>query len=509
MEKLQRFISAIHHERVVILLLISIIIVAGFIRFHNLGEHSLWIDEGYSINAAQQTIENSYPILDSGNTYTNQYLATYIIAGSMKLFGFDAYNPWSARLPSAIVGTLMILLVFLVTKRLFSNSWIALAAAIFVAFLPWEIAWSRQARGYMLLQFFLLLSFDQLLAYIRSQKITASLFAVLLMGIACLIHTMAIVFIPAFFFTLAVWLFLEKKKLNIITFIPFLFFLVGGLAFVLMGNHHLTIYNYLELYNGFILQHYLITSILALLGTIFILFNKKTFIIGTCFLSIFVFTYLIIALLGPTVQLRYLVAFVPFLAIMIAYGVFIIPNTLIRNLKKIKKLSRNIPVKKIIPYISYGTPILVIIIMISCGTFSLKTVSKLESDSPQPNFAAAYSYIATYKTNNDIIVSPYAHLSKIYLENPGMLLPISLTGKAKELKLTITRDKTDYYTNAPALVDNHAIFSLINTKHGYIVMDSMAQKRIPNIFEDLTNHPRVNRVFSHQENDAMVWVFKY
>lgn len=53
----------------IILILGIFIFWGGFLRLHNLGVQSLWIDEGYTINAAQGVLDHGYPILDSGLSY--------------------------------------------------------------------------------------------------------------------------------------------------------------------------------------------------------------------------------------------------------------------------------------------------------------------------------------------------------------------------------------------------------------------------------------------------------
>ena len=120
----------------------------GFLRLYDLGEQSLWIDEGYTINASQAIIDQGKPILGSGSSYNAHLLHTYTTAASMKLFGFEATNPWAARLPAAIFGILTILAAYLFTYRITKNKLTALAATFIIAFSYWEIAWSRQARGY-------------------------------------------------------------------------------------------------------------------------------------------------------------------------------------------------------------------------------------------------------------------------------------------------------------------------------------------------------------------------
>src|SRR5207244_660308 len=78
----------------------------------------------------------------------------FLIAGSFKLFGFTEF---SARLPFALIGSLIPLVVFLLTQ-LFTDNITGIAAALFATFSYFEITWSRQARGYVLIQLLILLT---------------------------------------------------------------------------------------------------------------------------------------------------------------------------------------------------------------------------------------------------------------------------------------------------------------------------------------------------------------
>jgi len=63
-------------------------------------------------------------------------------------------NAWTIRLPSAIVGTLTVLLVFLLTRTLTGSSEAALWAAAFTAFSPWHVVFSRWALQGIFVPFF-------------------------------------------------------------------------------------------------------------------------------------------------------------------------------------------------------------------------------------------------------------------------------------------------------------------------------------------------------------------
>lgn len=139
-----------------------LILVGGILRSYKLGEQSYWIDEGYTLNAVLSTLEKGYPLLDSGQVYGQNYLLNnYLITGAVKLGGF---NPITTRSIAILFGVGVIFLIYFLGKKFFNQS-IGLGAAILTTFSYWEIAWSRQARMYIELQFFFFLLYIYLIPY--------------------------------------------------------------------------------------------------------------------------------------------------------------------------------------------------------------------------------------------------------------------------------------------------------------------------------------------------------
>ena len=147
-------------KRKYIIIFLSLIILFGvFFRFYQLGNQSYWMDEGYTINAVISGAQNGYSggasILDSGGKYFCPLYCypTQIISQAI------GQNAIAYRLLSAIFGVIFILLAFFITKIIFKNNAAALLTAFFVSFSYWQIAWSRQARWYTMLEVFFWLAF--------------------------------------------------------------------------------------------------------------------------------------------------------------------------------------------------------------------------------------------------------------------------------------------------------------------------------------------------------------
>lgn len=118
----------------------------------------LWLEQfppGFSGDEVQQGY-SAYSILFSGKDEWGEFLPlnprgfgdfkppilTYLIIPSIRVFGF---NENAIRLPTAIFGTLTILVVYFLARTVTSNKEIGLWSAFFLSINPWHIQLSRTA----------------------------------------------------------------------------------------------------------------------------------------------------------------------------------------------------------------------------------------------------------------------------------------------------------------------------------------------------------------------------
>ena len=129
------------------LVIAAFVVVGGYDRLEALGSVSLWNDESQSTLYALSILQHGYPAIVSPHLINNwEPLYPYAEAVSIALLGKSnvAY-----RLPSALIGTALIPIAYLVAARL-RDRYVGIALAAMVAFSTEYIAWSRQARWYML-----------------------------------------------------------------------------------------------------------------------------------------------------------------------------------------------------------------------------------------------------------------------------------------------------------------------------------------------------------------------
>jgi len=161
------------------ILLITIILLAAFLRFYKLGTYpALNADEaaiGYNAYSLLETGKDehgiSWPLhFQSFNDFKpGAYF--YIVLPFVKFFGL---NEWSVRLPNAILGVATVYLVYLLVKELFGKKSLEIGklrleilTAAMLAVSPWHIHYSRGGWEVNTATFFITLG---LLLFLKSLK---------------------------------------------------------------------------------------------------------------------------------------------------------------------------------------------------------------------------------------------------------------------------------------------------------------------------------------------------
>lgn len=135
-----------------VLPVVLVLLVAGFLRFYQLGHESLWLDEGYSVSTMHRSVF-SIPLEASRGNQGPLYFV--ILNFWTTLFGTSEL---ALRMPSAIFGIISVLLTYRLGAALFDRR-TAIIAAFLSAVSLFQIFYSQEARPYSLLLLFSLLSF--------------------------------------------------------------------------------------------------------------------------------------------------------------------------------------------------------------------------------------------------------------------------------------------------------------------------------------------------------------
>ncbi|HRY31084.1 MAG TPA: glycosyltransferase family 39 protein [Candidatus Paceibacterota bacterium] len=490
-------------KKLLIGLFIGIFLAVGFsLRAYHLGSQSLWIDEGYTINASLAIEEHGYPLLGSGEFYNQGLGLGYLTAGFMGIFGFDQFSPWSARVPSVIFGVLTIIAGFLLARKLFPETAVPWITGVLLTFSTWEIAWSRQARGYVALQFFIILSLYFFQKWLESKSKKYLAYFVLLFLGAYLSHTIAPLFVPAYIVIFILYTILHpenrptRKQMATAGIIG----VILVIGYLWISEIDLIGYNYSKIYLDYLLKELWLFVFLSAIAVIAMIFDKKRFWPIIFLLSVILIPLTIIMEYGQVAQIRYLFPLFPFMIMLSAYPV----SLLIQQVGK--KIFRSFNGSRLT--INLFSVLLSVIIFGSHLTFATKTTYNLEWDSPQPNFKSAYSLIAKIKGQNDLIVSPYAMMTKIYLGGEGLWLPVSLTGRKDDLEILIV-DGKDYYTGAEMVANIEQLDEILTKQTGFVVLDGMACNRLIKGCDSIAKYPTVKQIYGSGTGLSGIGIFHF
>lgn len=206
----------------IIAILILITVLAGILRFIDIGEipGGLNVDEvaiGYDAYSIIKTGKDmngtvlpvTFPSL--GDYKAPLYI--YLTSLSVGLFGL---NEFAVRFMSAFFGTIAIVAIYFLTNAIFKNPKIALLSAFFLAISPWHIFYSRIVSESQVATCLVMVGIYALIK-LRSEKwIWGYIAAIFLIGSMYTYHSERL-FVPLFLLVWSFynrnWLFLHKKKL--------------------------------------------------------------------------------------------------------------------------------------------------------------------------------------------------------------------------------------------------------------------------------------------------------
>jgi uncharacterized membrane protein len=124
--------------------LAAILLLACALRLHDLGRQSLWTDEAFSFHGAVASVGDAFQFLLGDSVHPPLY---YFIQRLALVFGTTEF---ALRYPAAMYGLVSVAVVARL-GRIWVGRWAALMAALFVAFSPFAIWYSHEARMYSLL----------------------------------------------------------------------------------------------------------------------------------------------------------------------------------------------------------------------------------------------------------------------------------------------------------------------------------------------------------------------
>lgn len=172
------------------IVLVGILVLAGFLLLYNLYGIPLWRDEAATAGLAQSILKSGLPSVHDGKNFIlanpheyndallpvrEPWLPLYATAFSFGLFGKSVF---SARLPFALAGLFSVLLTYLLAKELFQSKDIARMSCFLTAINVVFLLHMRQSRYYGFLLLFSLWMLYSYSRFLNDKKFAREQFAV-------------------------------------------------------------------------------------------------------------------------------------------------------------------------------------------------------------------------------------------------------------------------------------------------------------------------------------------
>ena len=324
-------------------IILIFVIIFGFVyRINGLkANYSLWVDEASTTRFARGILETGVPKIALTGYKSGAYLTTYYLtAFSFFIFG---QNEFAARFPAVIFGTFLIWLVYYVGRRIFNRE-IGLGAALLTAFSYIQIAWSRQARSYPILEVFFLSTLYLFYLFSKTKKLIYGLLFGLFLLLTIWTHTLGLILIPIILFYLLTrktgFKFLSKTNFLILfgcllvvfiyfnEFWPKLKWLISEkLPLLLMGE------NFLSYYHSLFWRQYSLLTFLCFLGLISLWIKKEKEKFWFFLLSLGVYFLLASFFLHVPFE-KYILPIFPMFFLIAVYGLWQISSLFFKDKKR-------------------------------------------------------------------------------------------------------------------------------------------------------------------------------
>ncbi|HEY0907794.1 MAG TPA: glycosyltransferase family 39 protein [Candidatus Paceibacterota bacterium] len=477
--------------------LVALMLLGGLLRLWDLGEQSLWIDEGFTMNAALSVHEKGLPILESGEFYRNGILSVYMITFVEKVFGIDPFSPWPERLPAVVFGTGLIVAAYFFYREIFKDKVGALILSGAIAFSYWEIAWSRQARGYAMCSLFITVALTFLWRYSNSKRPCTLALAITGAILAYVSQESALAFILIVGLMVVIFAHDSKMESASRSFAPAAalaaLFGISMLAQAFLPNMRPLRFD--DYFNS--LPPELLVSMCGAVTAWIWTLRARQDRRAVSFLALAGFSSLVLILFfSPAAQSRYLF---PLFPIFIALTVYLARNAADYVFKGLGSCSCVLIALALLA--ALYAPFLNLL---------PRSTYYLESGSPQPDFKTAYDLIRKNKKEGDIIISGFTQMHNVYLGEKGMWLKMNFNGPASGADAKVING-FDYYVAAPIIVDFEQLKKVLGENTGYLVLDSMTDSRWPEIYPYFETCGCAQKIISDRGavGGASIYVYKF
>jgi len=461
-------------------LLVTLFLIALFLRTSQLGDYGFWTDEQYHAIAAQSMLEDGKPNFPNGNHYVRGLPFTALVAASFELFGV---SEWSGRLPSVVISMIFLLLSFFLTRPFFGTT-TALLFFSFIALSPTIIEHSRMSRFYSLYQLSFFVGawlfykgfeydwrkgtrqgfFVERFLAINIPLLFISSFLIIF---ACYFQGLSILFGISLLIYCAACLFISKNTLinkYILTiiaattfltllylFAPALFEFAQSLFTILLPWAQYNDYP-TSFYRWYLQENYLSIVLLSQVG--FILLYRHDKKLAIYLNALFLGALIVLSILAMK-QHRYMLHILPFMFLLAAYGL----NGIILLIHEKLAGSRSI---------KFATPAIILIFILSCNQ-CLVDAFKMPSTWRFIDWKAFFNQELDIKPT-DIIVATNQNSLFYYFRAPDYYLNSSY--------LTFP-NPTETWVTDKVIISEEDLLSILDTEKRIILLTSKSRFKDP------------------------------
>ena len=169
--------------------LTAIIAIASLLRLYHLNFQSMWMDEIYTMNISNPKL--SFLELHQENLLRDGFPDFYFLLLRFFYFIFG-YSEVVARLVSALAGIGGVYVIYLLGKEIFNKN-VGLIAAFLLCFNDFHIYYSQEARPYTLFLLTVVLSFYRLSVFIKNINLKNAIWYGLSCGLILNIHLFGLI----------------------------------------------------------------------------------------------------------------------------------------------------------------------------------------------------------------------------------------------------------------------------------------------------------------------------
>ncbi|MBL8900348.1 MAG: hypothetical protein JNM84_22135 [Planctomycetes bacterium] len=178
------------------LLALVAILFAACVRFSDLGNYSLWIDEAFSISDATSRLEVE------GESAIENPISYHVVRWGIDLFGRDE---WGARFLPCAIGVLSVG-VFCAWLACRLGVFAALCGSVLLTISPWHHFLSQSVRYYTLNLLVCLLAGIAFEAWLRTRRAWPALLSLALIALGSQVHASSLLFVAGLGFAVALQL---------------------------------------------------------------------------------------------------------------------------------------------------------------------------------------------------------------------------------------------------------------------------------------------------------------